>query len=215
MDYEALKAHSEDIDKIMPPSTVKNIQGRRTERARAFQVVYSLFFSPVDSARGLGRRYLNTLYAEPLDGFDIFRESECQAEDEDGVPIQLTYPKDDDDGANIIIPGQEEELAGFTWELVLGVWQKQSELDKIITEFSQNWRLERMGRVELALLRLAVYELVFSDQTPPKVIINEAIELSKQFGDDNSRGFVNGILDAAVKAVDSGAIKRAASFWGH
>lgn len=199
----------------MALSTGKNIQGRRTERARAFQVVYSLFFSPVDSARGLGRRYLNTLYADPLDGFDIFRESEYQAEDEDGVPIQLAYPEEDDDGANIVVPDEQEELAGFTWELVRGVWQKQAELDKIITEFSQNWRLERMGRVELALLRLAVYELIFSDETPPKVIINEAIELSKQFGDDNSRGFVNGILDAAVKAVESGSLKRARSFWGH
>lgn len=210
-----LNVHSEDFDKIMALNTGKNIQGRRTERARAFQVVYSLFFSPVDSARGLGRRYLNTLYAEPMDGFDIFRESEYQAEDEDGVPIQLTYPPDDNDGANIVIPDEQEELAGFTWELVQGVWQKQAELDKVITEFSQNWRLERMGRVELALLRLAMYELLFSDETPPKVIINEDIELSKQFGDDNSRGFVNGILDAAVKAVEAGNLKRVSSFWGH
>lgn len=195
-------------------STSKNIQGRRTERARAFQVIYSLFFSPVDSVRALGRRYLHTLYAEPLDGFDIFRESEYQVDDEDGAPLHFTYPQDDSDGADIIIP-DEREPAGFTWELVHGVWQKQAELDKIITEFSQNWRLERMGRVELALLRLAVYELLFSDETPPKVIINEAIELSKQFGDDNSRGFVNGILDAAVKAVESGSLKRASSFWGH
>ena len=199
----------------MALNTGKNIQGRRTERARAFQVVYSLFFSPVDSARGLGRRYLGTLYAEPMDGFDIFRESEYQAEDEDGVPIQLTYPPDDNDGANIVIPDEQEELSGFTWELVHGVWQKQADLDKVITEFSQNWRLERMGRVELALLRLAMYELLFSDETPPKVIINEAIELSKQFGDDNSRGFVNGILDAAVKAVEAGSLKRVSSFWGH
>lgn len=199
----------------MALNTGKNIQGRRTERARAFQVVYSLFFSPVDSARGLGRRYLNTLYAEPMDGFDIFRESEYQVEDDEGVPIQLTYPENDEDGANIVIPDEAEELSGFTWELVHGVWQKQSELDEIITGFSQNWRLERMGRVELALLRLAIYELLFSDETPPKVIINEAIELSKQFGDDNSRGFVNGILDAAVKAVESGGLKRASTFWGH
>lgn len=199
----------------MPPSnTSKNIQGRRTERARAFQVIYSLFFSPVDSARSLGRRYLNTLYAEPMDGFDIFRESEYLVEEEDGEPLKFTYPQDDSDGANIIIP-DEEEPSGFTWDLVHGVWQKQSDLDKIITDFSQNWRLDRMGRVELALLRLAMFELVFSDETPPKVIINEAIELSKQFGDDSSRGFVNGILDAAVKAVDSGELKRGSSFWGH
>lgn len=197
-------------------NTSKNIQGRRTERARAFQVVYSLFFSPVDSVRSLGRRYINTLYAEPLDGFDIFRESEYQLDEEDGQPLQLKYPEDDKDGANIIVPdADEEELAGFTWELVQGVWQKQNDLDKVITEFSQNWKLNRMGRVELALLRLSMYELLYRDDTPPKVIINEAIELSKQFGDDNSRGFVNGILDAAVKAVEAGELKRASVFWGN
>lgn len=197
-------------------NTSKNVQGRRTERARAFQVIYSLFFSPVDSARSLGRRYINTLYAEPLDGFDVFRESEYQIDEEDGQPLQLKYPEDDSDGANIIIPdGDEAALAGFTWEIVQGVWQKQAELDKVITEFSQNWRLERMGRVELALLRLSMYELLFRDDTPPKVIINEALELSKQFGDDNSRGFVNGILDAAVKAVEVGSLKRVSVFWGN
>lgn len=201
-------------------STPRSLQGRRSERARAFQVSYSLFFSPVDSVRALGRRYKATLYAEPLDGFDIFRESEYLIEDDEGQGAQFgypsEYPKDDADGADIVVPDAErEELAGFAWHLVLGVWQKQAELDKIITELSQNWRIERMGRVELALLRLAVYELVFSDETPPKVIINEAIELSKQFGDDSSRGFVNGILDAAVKAVESGRLSRASSFWGH
>lgn len=194
----------------MPPSnTSKNVQARRTERARAFQVIYSLFFSPVDSTRALGRRYLDTLYAEPLDGFDIFRESEYQIDEDQEEPLQLAYPKDDHDGAEIIVPDSaNEELAGFTWDLVRGVWQKRSELDNMITAFSQNWRIERMGRVELALLRMAMYELVFSNETPPKVVLNEAIELSKQFGDDNARGFVNGILDAAVKAVDAGSLNR-------
>lgn len=193
----------------------KNTQGRRSERARAFQVIYSLFFSPVDSARALARRYTNTLYAEPLDGFDIFRESEYMLEGEENQNLALGYPKDDSDGANIIVPDAESsEATGFAWELVQGVWQKQEELDKIITDFSQNWRLERMGRVELALLRLAMFELIFRDDTPPKVIINEAIELSKQFGDDNSRSFVNGILDAAVKAVEAGSLKRSSLFWG-
>lgn len=197
-------------------NTSRNIQGRRTERARAFQAIYSLFFSPADSVAALGRRYINTLYAEPLDGFDIFRESEYQIDEDEGQSLQLTYPENDSDGANIVVPdATEEELSGFTWNLVHGVWQKQAELDKVITDFSQNWRIERMGRVELALLRLAMYELLFADETPPKVIINEAIELSKQFGDDSSRGFVNGILDAAVKAVEAGSLKRASTFWGH
>lgn len=98
--------------------------------------------------------------------------------------------------------------AGFAWELVKGVWENQAALDAHLTSFSQNWRIERMGKVEITLLRLALYEMLFLHDVPPKVAINEAIELSKQFGDDGSRGFVNGILDAAAKAIESGSLKR-------
>ena len=95
----------------------------------------------------------------------------------------------------------------FAWELVHGVWRHQTELDARISSLSENWRVERMGKVELTLLRLAMLELAFLRDVPPKVAINEAIELSKQFGDDKSRGFVNGILDAASKALESGSLK--------
>ena len=100
------------------------------------------------------------------------------------------------------------EPQGFAWELVEGVWKEQKRLDERLAAFSQNWRIERMGKVEITLLRLALYEIMFRNDIPPKVAINEAIELSKQFGDDASRGFVNGILDAANKAVESGALQR-------
>ena len=63
-----------------------------------------------------------------------------------------------------------------------------------------------MGKVEVTLLRLAMFELTRQKDVPPKVAINEAIELSKQFGDDKSRGFVNGILDAAAKALEAGRL---------
>lgn len=97
---------------------------------------------------------------------------------------------------------------GFAWELVEGVWSNQAVLDAHLASLSQNWRIERMGKVEITLLRLALYEILFRNDIPPKVAINEAIELSKQFGDDGSRGFVNGILDAAAKAVEAGKLQR-------
>ena len=100
-----------------------------------------------------------------------------------------------------------EEAHGFAWELVSGVWSKQTELDEALGTFSRNWRVERMGKVELTLLRIAMFELMKQKDTPPKVAINEAIELSKQFGDDKSRGFVNGILDAAAKALNDGRME--------
>lgn len=89
---------------------------------------------------------------------------------------------------------------GFAWELVKGVWENQAELDEALNSFSDNWRVDRMGKVEVTLLRIALFELRYRDDIPPKVALNEAVELSKLFGDDKSRSFVNGILDAAAKA---------------
>ena len=101
----------------------------------------------------------------------------------------------------------EDDKDSFAWELAHGVWSHQAALDTRIGALSENWRVERMGKVELTLLRLALFELTFLHDMPPKVAINEAIELSKQFGDDKSRSFVNGILDAASKALESGTLK--------
>ena len=95
---------------------------------------------------------------------------------------------------------------GFAWELVEGVWKTATTLDEIIGRYSQNWRLDRMGKIELTLLRIAIYEMVYRTDVPAKVAINEALELSKQFGDANARSFINGILDAAAKAQETGEL---------
>ncbi len=65
--------------------------------------------------------------------------------------------------------------SGFAWDLVQGVWSRRDELDKTISRFSRNWRVDRMGRVELTLLRLAMYELLYRQDVPAKVAINEAL----------------------------------------
>ena len=101
--------------------------------------------------------------------------------------------------------------SGFAWELVEGVWSKSDELDASISSFSRNWRVDRMGRVELTLLRLAVFEIMYRNDVPPKVAINEALELSRQFGEGNAKSFINGILDAVSKALETGGISRPAA----
>jgi N utilization substance protein B len=100
-----------------------------------------------------------------------------------------------------------EEPSGFAWELVLGVWQNRTELDAVIEKFARNWRLDRVGRVELNLLRLGVYEMLYRADVPCKVSMNEALELDKQYGDARSHTFVNGILDAVSKALEKGELK--------
>ena len=83
----------------------------------------------------------------------------------------------------------------YLLELVEGVAAHLEELDALIARHSEHWRLERMAAVDRNLLRLAAYELLYQPQIPPKVVINEAVEMAKTYGTEGSGAFVNGILD--------------------
>ena len=87
----------------------------------------------------------------------------------------------------------------FAQELAEGVVEHQEEIDRLIQKYSQNWRLERMNVTDRNILRLATYELLYRPDIPPKVSLNEAIELAKEFGTEDSPAFVNGILDAVYR----------------
>ena len=90
---------------------------------------------------------------------------------------------------------RDADVMGFAERLVRGASTNLAEIDDIIQRASKNWRLERMARVDRNLLRLALYELKFVDDVPAKVAINEAIEIAKRYGTNESSAFVNGILD--------------------
>ena len=92
---------------------------------------------------------------------------------------------------------------GFAWELVQGVSAFQEELDEIIKRFSQNWKLERISPIDLAILRIALLEMLFKDEIPVNVAINEAVELAKRFSEPNAPAFINGILDSAARQKES------------
>jgi len=99
-------------------------------------------------------------------------------------------------------PGLEEK--GFIWELTNGVIQHLSELDKIITASAPQWPIDQISIVDRNVLRLGLYELIYGDKeaVPPKVAINEAIELAKSFGGENSGKFINGVLGTVYKEID-------------
>ncbi|ACX52389.1 NusB antitermination factor [Ammonifex degensii KC4] len=82
----------------------------------------------------------------------------------------------------------------FATSLVLGTLAYRPQIDRVIEELSQRWRLERMNRVDRNVMRLALYELLFRQDIPPAVAINEAVELAKRYGGEESPRFVNGIL---------------------
>lgn len=88
----------------------------------------------------------------------------------------------------------EERTDAFYEKLVSGTVQHQSEIDTSLAEKLENWSFDRIAKIERTILRLAAYELMYTPETPKSVVLNEAIELSKTFGDDKSSKFVNGVL---------------------
>lgn len=93
-----------------------------------------------------------------------------------------------------------DNTRAFANKLFEGATKDADELDALIVQHAQNWRLERMAIIDRAVLRLAIYELRIAE-TPPKVVLNEAVDLAKKFSSEDAGAFVNGILDAVNKAL--------------
>jgi len=124
--------------------------------------------------------------------------------------LQLLYQLD-------VGKGNEEEAAATFWEgkqdpsesrafaerLVKGTLEHLDEIDAILREGLQHWRLQRIAAVDRSVLRMAVFELRYDRETPPVVVIDEAIELAKRFGGEESGAFVNGVLDGVRKRIES------------
>lgn len=91
----------------------------------------------------------------------------------------------------------EEEFAPVKAKLNAIVAEEGS-IDMILSEAASGWRLNRMGKAELTILRIAVYEIRYDEEVPDKVAINEAVELAKKYGNDASSGFVNGVLAKVI-----------------
>lgn len=139
-------------------------QSRRQGRELAFQVLYSLFFSPAEDEAALRRSFVLSPHNLHMDESNL-----------------------------------DDEPEGFAWDLTRGVWSRQEEIDGLVNRFSHNWHTEKMGKIELTLLRIAVHELVWVRDSPPRTIINEALELADQFGASGAKQLINGILDAVAK----------------
>lgn len=141
---------------------------RRQSRELAFQVLYSLFFSPADDEAALRRAFVLSPHNRQMNEANL-----------------------------------DDELEGFSWDLVRGVWERADKIDEVVNRHSHRWRADRMGKIELTILRIAVNELLWVRDSPPRTIINEALELSDQFGASGAKQLINGILDAVAKKRDA------------
>ncbi len=91
----------------------------------------------------------------------------------------------------------------FAYDTLEGVLKKQKKIKDIIQKFAPQWPIEKIARIDRAILEIGVYEIVFTEDIPPVVAINEAIEMAKHFGDDNSPKFINGVLSSVMKEYKS------------
>lgn len=91
----------------------------------------------------------------------------------------------------------------FAWELFRGASAEREEIDSLLALHARNWRISRMSAVDRNVMRLAIYELIRTE-TPTSVVIDQAVELARRFGDEPSGAFVNGVLDAVARRVRPG-----------
>lgn len=87
----------------------------------------------------------------------------------------------------------------YITNILHGVEKNKAELDSILSGYLQNWKIERISKVNLAILRIAVYEIEYVDDVPGKVAVNEALEIAKIYSDEKSVSFINGVLDKILK----------------
>ena len=151
---------------------------RREGREAAIQFLFHLDFQPPTSAESPSGQPVSS----PVPDADFWK-LRTGAEDPDELsPIPARAP---------IAP----KARAFAESLVQGVWTHRAELDELISKFSRNYKLSRLAAVDRNILRLAVYEILHNKEVPPVVAINEAIELAKEYGSEESGRFVNGLLD--------------------
>lgn len=94
------------------------------------------------------------------------------------------------------------KVKSFVKEEFLGIINHQEEIDAMISQSASNWSLDRIAKIDLMLLRMAVYEMKWGEDVPPKVAINEAIEIAKLYSTDKSPKFINGVLGKVSKAIE-------------
>ena len=116
--------------------------------------------------------------------------------------LQMLYQIDmTDDPVDVVLSQfwkdkeQEPEVRDFAAQLVKGTSENLTEIDALLAEYSENWDLDRMPAIDRSILRFATYELLYRDDIPPKVVINEAVEMAHRFSTPDSGKFINGILD--------------------
>jgi N utilization substance protein B len=100
------------------------------------------------------------------------------------------------------LEGKSEENINYIQNKVRDIIEHKEDLDETISDNCQGWNLNRIGKAEIAIMRIAVYEMIYEEEIPESVAINEAIELTKRYCDEEAKGFVNAVLGKVAKAME-------------
>lgn len=117
--------------------------------------------------------------------------------------VEFNSKDEMEEQSRLFLEHEELEISETDADYIVGkyaaIYDKVEEIDSMINETAKGWSTDRMGKVDLTILRLAVYEMKYDDTIPEGVAINEAVELAKKFGQDESAGFINGVLAKFTK----------------
>jgi N utilization substance protein B len=117
--------------------------------------------------------------------------------------VEFNLPEDMPEQVRLFTEDNEEvplqKDADYIQQRFAGILEKLPEIDKLVNEHAEGWNTQRMGKVELTVLRLAIYEIMFDKDIPDSVAINEAVEIAKTYGQSASGGFVNAVLAKIAK----------------
>jgi N utilization substance protein B len=123
------------------------------------------------------------------------------------VAIAMAIHEAENDNESALELKDEKIDPKYIEELVVGTEQNKNLIDELLMEYLKGWQIDRLSKVDKEVLRLAAYEMIFRDDVPPKVVVNEAIDLSKHFGTEESGKFVNGVLGKMIKELDEIKVK--------
>ena len=104
----------------------------------------------------------------------------------------------------LISSEMDDSIRSLAAKWIRGTWKDRECIDELVSGSSERWSLSRMSQVDKSILRMSVYHFKFVNDIPPKVVINEAVELAKKYSTAKSPSFVNGVLDAVLKKLNSG-----------
>jgi len=173
---------------------------RRDERDAIVRIIFQTSFFPAKKMGEQTEEYLKGLKEEEK----VFRPSMYEESEEDGfirADASAEKKAKDDLNKNLdknpVKNAEEPDEKSYTYirEKVENILAKLPEIDELLESASKDWKVSRLGKMELAILRVAAYEIRFDPEIPEKVAVNEAIELSKIYCDDKAAPFINGVLN--------------------